>query len=197
MASDSERRNNTRFAHESPITIEDPQTKLIRKSKMFNYSETGLYFEADLCLEPGTIIYIGLKDSPLSTPPGSDGYYRATIKWRRNLEESFYAYGYGVNLFEDDPDRKPAQKAEARNHKRRRCALPTRYGSQEEFRYGLIENISRGGVFVKTNGLTTVGQRLVFEILLEKKGKIVKIPGQVIHSDEKGFGVEFPQRTEN
>jgi hypothetical protein len=31
----------------------------------------------------------------------------------------------------------------------------------------------------------------VFEILLETKDKIVKMAGRVVHSDGKGFGVEF------
>jgi Tfp pilus assembly protein PilZ len=186
-----EKRYRTRFEYESRITIKDPEHDLTRISKMLNYSETGLYFEADFRLEPGTTIFIGLKDSPLSTPPGSSGYHAATIRWRRTLEESFYTYGYGVELVKDGLEKKYTERSDSRRHQRKRCTLPARYKSNGLIHYGLIENISRGGIFFQTHDLAVVGQRLVFEILLEKKGKIVKMAGRVVHSDGKGFGVEF------
>ena len=186
-----EKRYSTRFEYESRITIKDPEHGLIRISKMFNYSETGLYFEADFRLEPGTTIFIGLKDSPLSTPPSCNGYYAAAIRWRQTLEESFYTYGYGVELVGDGFEKKYTGTSDSRRHKRKRCTLPARYKSNGAIHYGLIENISRGGVFVQTDDLASVGQKLVFEILLETKGKIVKMTGRVMHCDGKGFGVEF------
>jgi hypothetical protein len=191
MASDAEKRDSPRFEHESRITVKDAENGPTRISKMFNYSEAGLYFEADLRLEPGAKIFIGLKDSPWSTPPSSNGYRAATIRWRRTLEESFYTYGYGVKLVDDGLKKKPIERTESRRYKRKRCSLPTRYESNEATRHGLVQNISRGGIFVKTDDPANVGQKLVFEILLEKKGKIVKVAGQVVHSDERGFGVEF------
>jgi len=158
---------------------------------MFNYSDTGLYFEADFRLEPGAKIFIGVKDSPWSAPPSNNGYRAATIRWRRTLEESFYTYGYGVELVEDGLEKKHLERTKNRRYKRKRCTLPIRYRSNEAIQHGLVENISRGGIFVKTNDPANVGQKLVFEILLEKKGKIVKVAGQVVRSDDRGFGVEF------
>jgi Tfp pilus assembly protein PilZ len=191
-----EKRYSTRFEYESRITIKDPEHGLTRISKMLNYSETGLYFEADFRIDPGTTIFIGLKESPLSTPPSSNGYYAATIRWRRTLEESFYTYGYGVELVEEGLEKRYAERSDGRRHKRKRCALPARYKSNGVIHYGLIENISRGGIFVQTVDLAGVGQKLVFEILLEKKGKIVKMAGRVVHSDGKGLGVEFAGKAE-
>jgi Tfp pilus assembly protein PilZ len=191
MASDPEQRDSPRFECESRITVKDAENGLTRISKMFNYSETGLYFEADFRLEPGTTVFIGLKDSPLSTPPSSNGHHAATIRWRQTLEESFYTYGYGVELVEDGVEKKYTERRDSRRHKRKRCSLPTRYKSNGAIHYGLVENISRGGIFVQTDDLASVGQKLVFEILLETKDKIVKMAGRVVHSDGKGFGVEF------
>ena len=191
MASDSEKRDSTRFEYESRIAIKDPERGLTGISKMFNYSETGLYFEADFRLEPGTIIFIGLKDSPLSTPPSSNGYHAATIRWRQPLEESFYTYGYGVELVDDGLDKKHTDRPDCRRHKRKRCSLPIRYKANGAIYYGLVENISRGGIFVQTDDVASVGQKLVFEILLETKDRIVKMAGRIVHSDGKGFGVEF------
>ena len=192
MASDAEKRESPRFEHESRIAVKDADNGPTRISKMFNYSETGFYFEADFRLEPGAEIFIGLKDSLWSTPPNNNGYRAATIRWRRTLEESFYTYGYGVKLVDDGLEKKHTERTESRRYKRKRCTLPIRYKSNEAIHHGLVENISRGGIFVKTDDPANVGQKLVFEILLEKKGKIVKIAGQVVRSDDRGFGVEFP-----
>jgi len=191
MASDAEKRERPRFEHESRIAVKDADNGLTRISRMFNYSETGLYFEADFCLEPGAKILIGLKDSPWPTPPNNNGYRAATIRWRRTLEESFYTYGYGVKLVDDDLEKKPTERTESRRYERKPCSLPTRYKSNEAIHHGLVENISRGGIFVKTEDPANVGQKLVFEILLEKKGKILKVAGQVVRCDGKGLGVEF------
>jgi len=191
MASDIEKRENPRFEHESRIAVKDAENGPTRISKMFNYSDTGLYFEADFRLEPGAKIFIGVKDSPWPTPPNKNGYRAATIRWRRTLEESFYTYGYGVKLVEDGPEKTHTGRTGSRKYKRKRCALPIRYESNEAIHYGLVENISRGGIFVQTNDLARVGQKLVFEILLETQDKIVKMAGRVVHCDGKGFGVEF------
>jgi hypothetical protein len=192
-----EKRCSTRFEYESRITIKDPEHGLTRISKMLNYSETGLYFESDYRIEPGTTILIGLKDSPLSTQPGHNGYYVATTRWRRALEESFYTYGYGVELVEDAQGKKYTERSDCRRHKRKRCTLPARYKSNGVVHYGLIENISRGGIFVQADDLAGVGQKLVFDILLEKKGKIVKMAGRVVHCDGRGFGAEFAAKADN
>jgi hypothetical protein len=93
-----ENRSSSRFDHTSVLQIKDIQAGILHKAKMFNYSKEGLYFESDSQFKPGTQIYIGIKNSPYRTQPGVLAYHRGVIQWVRELEDSFFLYGYGVKL---------------------------------------------------------------------------------------------------
>ena len=96
MVSNSEKRNHARIQHQCPVTVEDLNVGLIYKARMLNYSENGLYFEADKLLRQGERIHIGLEDTPLSLQSDSYTYYQARIIWRQKLTTSSFYYGYGV-----------------------------------------------------------------------------------------------------
>jgi hypothetical protein len=67
----SEKRVSARSAHQTPITLELPQTGRLPEARMFNYSKKGLCFESDFYLNPGAEICIGIADSPtfITFPP--------------------------------------------------------------------------------------------------------------------------------
>jgi Tfp pilus assembly protein PilZ len=193
MASNFEHRNNTRFKHVASITLEDFERGVFRDAKMYNFSDTGLYFEADFRLEPETEIFVGIENSPLASKTNTYECYRGTVKWRTTLEESAYTYGYGVQFYEIgiNDDGGAISELDSRKHPRQACSLPVRYQAGDTIQQAVIGNVSRGGLFVKGQKTTTVGQKLTLEIQLEKKRKVVKLTGVVTRTDRDGFGVEF------
>jgi hypothetical protein len=96
MVPNSEKRNHARINHQCPVTIEDLKAGLIYNARMLNYSEKGLYFEADKLLRQGERIHIGIENTPLTSLSDTYAYYRAKIIWRKKLTTSSFYYGYGV-----------------------------------------------------------------------------------------------------
>ena len=155
---------------------------------------SGLYFETDHFLAPGTDIYVGIPNSPYSPDPDVYERYHALIKWRKPLKKSSFYYGYGVRFLETDPLDRPIERGiESRKYPRKPCSLDVKYAVQKQIFPGEINNISLGGVFLKTsqNDGLDVGQRFRLAILNRKKGNVIKRDARVIWSNRGGFGVEF------
>jgi hypothetical protein len=153
-----------------------------------------LYFETDHFLAPGTDIYVGIPNSPYSPDPDVYERYHALIKWRKPLKKSSFYYGYGVRFLETDPLDRPIERGiESRKYPRKPCSLDVKYAVQKQIFPGEINNISLGGVFLKTsqNDGLDVGQRFRLAILNRKKGNVIKRDARVIWSNRGGFGVEF------
>ena len=104
MESNPERRDKTRFEHESKITLENSEIGVQRACMMYNFNDYGLYIEADIRLEREAEIRIGIKNSPFASEPDKFESYRGIIKWRKTLKSSAYYYGYGVELINDDAE---------------------------------------------------------------------------------------------
>jgi hypothetical protein len=56
---------------------------------------------------------------------------------------------------------------------------------------GGSEDISSGGMFIKTEGSFSVGQGIVLNIPLTNKRKHIKVPAEIIRVTPDGIGVEF------
>jgi len=177
----------------APITLEDFARGVFQDAKMYNFSETGLYFEADFRLETETEIFVGIENSPLASKTNTYECYRGTVKWRKTLEESAYTYGYGVQFYEIgiNDDDGATSELDLRKHPRQACSLPVRYQADATTQEAVIENVSRGGLFVKSQKSTTVGQKLTLEIWLKKKRKVVRLTGTVTRTGRNGFGVQL------
>ena len=194
MSSNPEKRDNTRFDYQAPIVLEDAKFGILQGARMFNYSDFGLYFETDHFLAPGTDIYVGIPNSPYSSDPDVYERYHALIRWRKPLKKSSFYYGYGVRFLETDPLDRPIERGiESRKYPRKPCSLDVKYAVQKQIFPGEIDNISLGGVFLKTsqNDGLDVGQRFRLAILNRKKGNVIKRDARVIWSNRGGFGVEF------
>jgi len=198
MISNLENRNKTRFDHKSPVTVENDQIGVLRGGRMFNYSDFGLYIEADYRLEPETEVQIGISNSPFASEPDKYESYRGIVKWRKPLKRSVYSYGYGIKLFEESArDSAQSRYEGSRDHPRIECAIPLTYEFDRRTYEGISENVSSGGVFIKTRDLVPVGQQVTVFIPAKKKGKIKKLNGRVAWSNRMGFGVKFgPARNE-
>ena len=196
MNSNPEKRDNTRFDYQAPIVLEDAKFGILQGARMFNYSDFGLYFETDHFLAPVTDIYIGIPNSPYTPDPDVYERYHTIIKWRKPLKESSFYYGYGIRFLDTDPLDRPIERGiESRRHPRKSCSLYVKYAVQRKIYPAEINNISLGGVFLKTNendGLG-IGQQFQLAIPNRKKGNVIRRYARVIWSNRNGFGVEFQQ----
>jgi len=195
MALNSEKRNKARVDYQCSVTIEDLQVGRIYRAKMLNYSENGLYFEADKLLRPGEGVFIGIEDSSLASLADTYKYYRAKIIWRKNLTTSSFYYGYGVKYTVDynklylqvDVER---ELHDIRRHARKPYSRPVFFIADNRRYGGLTKNISSAGAFIKTHRTLGVGKVLTLGIPL-KKDKNAKVKGKVVWSNPEGFGVKF------
>lgn len=200
MNENPERRDKTRFSHEAPVTLENQEIGLLHGVRMYNYSSTGIYFETNFYLQPGTDLYVGIKSSPLADEADVYECYRAVIKWRKFLEESSHDYGYGLQLSER-VSRGPANaepsvsdrngKNEQRRHERKKCSIPAKAATAQKTFDVLIDNISKGGIFFKTRQQLVRGQSLDLMIPMRSKGKLLKRHGTVIWSEDESVGVKL------
>ena len=192
MESNPERRDRTRFEHESKITIENSEIGVQRGSMMYDFSNKGLYFEADARLEQQTEIRIGINNSPFASEPDKFESYRGIIKWRKALKRSSYYYGYGVELiFEDAEDENQDQLPWSRGNPRKALTIPVKFEFENQSYEGTTENVSTEGVAVKSKDPVMVGQEIIVEIPLKKTGNIARLRGKVSWSNRQGFGVKF------
>jgi len=192
MESNPERRDRTRFEHESKITIENSEIGVQRGSMMYDFSNKGLYFEADARLEQKAEIRIGINNSPFASEPDKFQSYRGIIKWRKELKRSSYFYGYGVELiFEDAEDEIQDEIPWSRETSRKALAIPVKFEFENRSYEGTTENVSTEGIAVKTKDPVMVGQEIIVEIPLKKTGKIARLRGKVSWSNRQGFGVKF------
>ena len=199
MAQHFERRSATRANYKSPIRVEDLKG-IIYNARIVNSSINGLYIETDWMLKPGTEIYIEMEKSP-HAPSNFDLTERrqSLILWQTKLKDSFYGYGYGIKYI-PDLDEKPLQISvlketeipeENRQHPRRRFSRSVFFTSKNHYFEGLINNLSKNGMFIETRDNFAVGQivRLVIPGTKIDNGTMLK--GEIKHLNRKGIGVQF------
>ena len=192
MKSNPERRDRTRFVHESKITLENSEIGVQRGCMMYNFNDNGIYIEADSRLEQKAEIRIGINNSPFASEPDQFESYRGIIKWRKTLKRSSYYYGYGVELiFEDAVDEDQDQFLWSRENPRKPLTIPVKFEFENCTYEGTTENVSTDGVAVKSKDPVMVGQQITIEIPLKKKGKTARLHGKVSWSNRQGFGVKF------
>jgi Tfp pilus assembly protein PilZ len=79
----------------------------------------------------------------------------------------------------------------SRKHPRKPVSKNIHYGAHKQFFEGLIKDISRGGLFIKSNDKFPVGQELTLAIPSASRMKSFKLKGEVVRIDQEGFGVKF------
>jgi hypothetical protein len=192
LKENSEKRSSARFDHRAAIKLESFEVGVMQEARMHNYSKSGLYFESDFYLVPGTEIYVGISDSPFSSGPGVYECYRSVIKWRKFLEHSPFDYGYGVELRgKVTGPKKAVDGKDSRSHPRRPCSIPTVIQSDSHRAHGVIQNASYGGVFISCAEKLPRGQRVFLTIPLRKKQKLVTRSGEIVWSSKNGVGIKF------
>lgn len=195
MGFNSEKRNNARVGYQCLVTIEDLRVGKIYKAKMLNYSENGLYFEADKFLKPGEGVFIGVEDPFIASFADAYKCYRAKIIWRRKLTTSSFYYGYGVKYTVDYNKRYmhiggETELNDIRRHARKTHSRPVFFITEKRRYGGFTKNISPAGAFIKTHENLAVGQVLTLGIALKREKK-AKVKGKVVWSNPEGFAVKF------
>jgi Tfp pilus assembly protein PilZ len=195
MVFNSEKRDKARVDYQCRVTIEDLQVGRIYRAKMLNYSENGLYFEADRLLQPGEGVFIGIEDPRVASLADIYKCYRAKIIWRKKLTASPFYYGYGVKytidynkLYMQIDGAK--ELSDIRRHTRKPYSKPVFFITANRRCGGFTKNISPAGAFIKTHESLVVGQVLTLGISLKKEKK-AKVKGKVVWSNPEGFGIKF------
>ena len=189
-----ERRKKARLSYVCPISIKDLKSRESCSARIFNYSDTGLYFESDALLEQGAEVYIGLRRSPFDDCPSDYACYRTTIIWRRELkEDAYYFYGYGTQIFPPKIAEKAKSYQQQRRSPRRLFNREVRFAADHTISEGLAVDISTSGVFVKSGKRPRTGQIITLKIP-DKTGMDVIVQGRVMWSNADGFGLKFKEQ---
>jgi hypothetical protein len=196
LLKNSERRSKARLTRVAPVNIRDIRTGALYTARMFNYSETGIYFESDSRINPGTAVQVGIRRAPYDSSASDYNFYRGEITWRDKLpEDSHFYYGYGLKFTPGhEPtdnggyDRTPSKND--RKHPRKPLKKPRRFSDENRAFKGWTSDISSSGVFVSPNHGFRPSQIITLAIP-DKDGKDILIRGRVVWSNEEGFGVKF------
>jgi len=193
MTANLENRDKTRFEHVTAVTFENKEIGVQRGARMYNYSAGGLYFEADHQLEPQTEIRLGIANSPFAAEPDEYETICGAIKWRSTLKHSVYYYGYGIEIIDAESfgGNDENRYAGSRQHARLDCIISVKYEFDNQTYEGTTENVSTGGVFIKTRDPVAIGQTVRIDIPIKKKRKIKRLTGKVTWATRNGFGIQF------
>jgi len=175
---------------------------LIYKARMVNYNSNGLYIETDWLLRPGTEIYIEMDKSPYASHSFDlPERYRAVILWHARLENAFYSYGYGVRYTPEVDMQIPQVEVlqetkignDLRKYPRKHFSNSIFFTSENGYFEGLIDNISKNGVFIKTQDDFTIGQGIRLVIPGTKIDNGTMLKGEIRHRNRNGIGIQFKQ----
>ncbi len=82
----------------------------------------------------------------------------------------------------------------SRRHPRKRFASPIHFSAWNQFYAGLVKDISRGGIFIKSQDKFPVGQELTLVIPSPTTDKSLILSGEVVRINPEGFGVKFKRK---
>ena len=199
LLKNNEQRDNARLTHVSPISIKDIKTGATFSARMFNFSDTGIYFESDSMIDADTEVYLGIQETPFKDGPSDYNCYRAIMAWRKDLpEDSHFFYGYGLKFVSGQNSKKDGDGNGAgdfppkynRKQPRRPFMRRIKLSNENGVHNGMTSDISLSGVFVKSDTKFRTGQLITLAIP-DKDGKEVIVRGEVVWSNKDGFGVKF------
>lgn len=206
-----DQRESGRLQYEAVIWHDNLLPNIYYAAKIYNLSKGGVYFESDQIIYPGEEISLAL-ENPASSSKATKKRLRVEIKWRRDLQNASFRFGYGARFinpidtaikhFDYLKFRKTGLKKSAvkyqkdpRKHSRRAYRKLIRFASKNRTYRGLITDISRGGAFIITKNKFSLGQMIHLSIPGGKINKKIKLSGWVVRLETKGFGVRFDRRS--
>lgn len=190
-----ENRGEQRFDHFLPIQVKDLGSGETYEARLLNYSNSGISFESNGAFEPGARIYICIQKSPYKNSPGILEYLYGEVMWRRDLNQAFTKYGYGIQLVSGsnrqglEAENSKSGK-ELRSQPRKPYCKTVQFSSSKGVHEGKTINVSASGVFIVADEKLEVGQELKMNLPLGE-GKTAEIIGHVVWANDKGFGLKF------
>ena len=71
------------------------------------------------------------------------------------------------------------------------CLISVDYSDSDRFFQDYIQDISSGGVFIKTREPFSIGEEIVLSLSLTDDDNGFRIPAEVVRTSEEGIGVKF------
>jgi hypothetical protein len=88
-------------------------------------------------------------------------------------------------------DEKSLKPTENRRYKRFACTIPVRYAYDDKIETGMIQDISFGGILLKTKSAIPIGTQIQVALFSPSLEKGCKVGGTVVRSDQDGLGIKF------
>jgi hypothetical protein len=205
----AEQRREARVRCESEVTLENLEKIGFTGGRMANYGSGGFYFESNTFLTPGSIIFVGIADSPYCKHRDTYECHRVQIRWIRALHDSKYRFGYGVQhldpirayesgneeYFYDIPKYLKlilTEPRETRRHKRKAATKAVYFAFERgrSFGRGTIGNFSGGGMYIETKTLLPAGRVIYLVIPGTRYDRGVMVKARVVHAGSSGIGVQ-------
>jgi len=206
----SERRIYRRFVYEADISHDLLAHNHIYKGKLYNFSKDGLYFESDQSILPGEEVFLKFQHQPDSVNDDIMAQLPFGVKiiWQKDLSGAFFRFGYGahyidkndslvktIKIPELEPQKLPHKTLQAEKDPREYPRTPyhksIRLTYKHKFYRGEFSNISRGGVFIKTNIQFPVGKQIRIAMPGSKIRNDFYLKGLIVRINTDGFGVKF------
>ena len=86
------------------------------------------------------------------------------------------------------------RRPEMRKDPRKPSLIPVDCSSLDACFTDFIQDISKGGVFIQTDGHFFVGQQITLTFTLPKAEKDITVKGEVVRVNSRGIGVKFKER---
>jgi Tfp pilus assembly protein PilZ len=210
MQINNDQRVKRRFKYEAVIWHDNILPDRFYAARILNISRSGVYFESDQTLYQGEEVFIAHKN------PGPEGIEpknctRVEIKWRQNLKDSPYRYGYGARFAETDnslvksidknrlirqniDDDPTKYKREPRAHLRELYRKEIVFIAENSQHRGTVTDISRGGAFIRTDTKLSLGQAVNIHIPRGQSCKDTQLKGWVVRLSPNGIGIKFDRR---
>jgi hypothetical protein len=93
-----ERRAGPRTVYKSPAKLKDLKTGKFSNARIVNFCDKGLYLESNSQFDTGAEVILGIENSPYTRSSHVMDVYRAKIVWCKQVDSTFYNYGYGALL---------------------------------------------------------------------------------------------------
>ena len=78
-----------------------------------------------------------------------------------------------------------------RKYPREPCSVGVDYTIQNKAYKDFIENISAGGVYIKTKKSQSINQEVTMTFMLAGNSKPIKVTGKIVRVGDQGFAVKF------
>lgn len=104
-----------------------------------------------------------------------------------NIEMAKFESHYSQNAYLNPEN-------DSRKHPRKSCKKALFFTLRHQYVKGVVIDISRGGAYIATANIMSLGTKINFVIHRSKNRKSVRLGGWIVRSGGQGVGVSFDRR---